>query len=116
MPRMTIPAESHSTAQVAKTSVGLSAISKPPSAGPATMAICAADVDPAIARGSTLAGTIFGSAVCRLGCSKARPMPTQNAMASRRCGVSRPVAVANASTVTASASKTCAMKTMVRRS
>ncbi len=92
MPRMTIPAESHSTAQVAKTSVGLSAISKPPSAGPATMAICAADVDPAIARGSTLAGTMFGSAVCRLGCSKARPVPTQNAMARRRCGVSRPVA------------------------
>src|ERR1700682_130869 len=54
MPRMTIPAESHSTAQVAKTSVGLSAISKPPSAGPATMAICAADVDPAIARAKRL--------------------------------------------------------------
>ena len=63
MPRMTKADESHSTAQAAKTSVGLNAIRIPPSAGPVTMAICAADVEPAIARGSMLAGTMFGKAV-----------------------------------------------------
>ena len=34
------------------------------------------------------AGTMFGSTDCRLGCSKARPVPTTKAMASRRPGVS----------------------------
>ena len=93
MPSMTMPAESQSSAQTAKTSVGLNATRRPPSAGPATTAACDAEVEAAIARGSTLAGTILGNTDCRLGCSKARPVPTTKAMASSRSGVSLPVAV-----------------------
>ena len=53
MPSMTSAAESQSTAQAAKTIVGLTATSTPPSAGPATTAACAAEFDAAIARGRT---------------------------------------------------------------
>ena len=95
MPRMIDPADSQSSAQRAKFSVGLSTISAPPSAGPAMIAVCAAEVEAAMARGSRCAGTMLGKTDCRLGCSRARPMPTQKAMARRRCGVSCPVAVAS---------------------
>ena len=116
MPSMTSPAESHNSAQTANTKVGLISTRMPPSAGPATTAVCEAEVEPAMARGSRSPGTMFGSTDCRLGCSKARPVPTTKAMARRSPGVSRPVALAKASTATASASVSCAAQATQRRS
>ena len=110
------PAVNQITAQTENTSVGLSAIRMPPSAGPATTAVCEPDVEAATALGSTLAGTILGSTVCTLGCSKARPVPTTKAMASSRFGVRWPVKLATASTATAAASTTSPMKVTQRRS
>ena len=117
MPRMKKPDENHNSAQAANTSVGLTAISTPPSAGPATMAICATEVEPAMARGSSAGGTMFGSTDCRLGCSNARPMPTKNTMARIRPGVQP---AADRSPARAPSRRTpstiCAIQVMVRRS
>ena len=88
----------------------------PPSAGPATTAVCEPEVEAATALGSTFDDTILGSTVCTLGCSKARPMPTTKAMASRRFGVRWPAKLAIASTATAAASATSAMNVTQRRS
>ena len=110
------PAVNQITAQTENTSVGLSATSMPPSAGPATTAVCEPDVEAATALGSTLAGTILGSTVCTLGCSKARPVPTTKAMASSRFGVRWPAKLATASIATATASTTSPMKVTQRRS
>ncbi len=85
-------ADSQSTAHAAKAIAGLTASSTPPSAGPATTATCAAELDAAIARGRTAGETMLVSTDCRLGCSKARPAPTTNAIASTRAGVSCPMA------------------------
>ena len=110
------PAESQITAQTEKTKVGLSATRMPPSAGPATTAVCEPEVAAATAFGSTFAATTLGSTVCTLGCSKARPVPTTKAMARRRFGVRWPVKLATARTATATASTISAMKATQRRS
>ena len=55
MPSMTSPAESHNSAQIANTKVGLIPIRMPPSAGPAITAVCEAELEPAMARGSEIA-------------------------------------------------------------
>ena len=110
------PAVNQITAQTENTSVGLSETRMPPSAGPATTAVCEPEVEAATAFGSTRAGTTLGSTVCTLGCSKARPVPTTKAMASRRLGVRWPVKLATARTATATASAISAMKVTQRRS
>ncbi len=116
MPSMTRPAESQMRAETVKTNVGLSPIKSPPSAGPPTTAACEADVDPATARGRRSAVTIFGKTDCTLGCSKARPVPTTKAIASKRSGVSLPSMLATASAATAKASITSPKKVTMRLS
>ncbi len=113
---MTSPADSQIAAQTLKIRVGLNATRMPPSAGPATIAACDAEVEPATARGSISADTIFGNTACTLGCSKARPVPTTKAMARRRSGERSPIALAMASTPTASASIISPKKVTIRRS
>ena len=88
MASITTAADSQSTAHAANASAGSMASSTPPSAGPATTAACAAELDAAIARGRAVAGTMLVSTDCRLGCSKARPAPTTNAIASTSADVS----------------------------
>ncbi len=85
-----MPADSQSSAQTPNTRVGLNATKIPPSAGPATIAVCDAEVEPAMARGNTLAGT---NRQYRLQARllEARPVPTMKAMANKKARREHPV-------------------------
>ena len=54
---------------------------KPPSAGPAIVAVWFAVAEPATARGTSGSGTSLGTMICIAVSSKARAMPMTNAVA-----------------------------------
>ena len=79
-------------------------------------AICVADAPAAVARDNSESGTMPGSNVVKVVCSKARAEPVTNTTASSDSRVIQPPAVPMASVAAASPEVIWQMRTIVRRS